>query len=153
MNSSTHSRFVVHALLYYLFKSSQFDFLFISDAPDAPEEIAAEEMPDSDPNDSSCKIHIQLSPPSNIDTNYISHYLVQYPSGNQTFRSTVGIVTLPECTPEVHLNISAINICGKVGASASDIKPTFKPRSSAPRLSTSSTLYVIFLIIFFFMRS
>lgn len=130
--------------------------------PDVPNKVMAEEMPDSDPDDNNCKLLIQLSPPSNIDKNHIQHYLVQYPSGHQNLTDTVGIVTVPNCTLDVRLNVSAVNICDEIGASASDIEPMFmKPNnptttsamtsaSTSESISTSSTLCAVLLIILFF---
>jgi hypothetical protein len=89
---------------------------------------------------------------------------------------------VPDCSQDVRLNVSAVNICGKGGASVSDIEPKFMERptasapttessststptsesnstsasterSSAPQFTTSSTLCAVLPIILLFMRS
>ena len=121
--------------------------LFTSDAPDAPVNVTAEESPDSDPNDNCCILHIDLRPPSNIDVNHIMHYFIQFPSGDRTIPNTGnGPIKVPNCTQDIRLNVSAVNICGTIGASASDIEPkrimptptTSTPTTSAPTTSAST---------------
>ena len=137
---------------------------FISDAPDAPINVTAEESPDSDPNDDSCILHIDLRPPTNTDMNHIKHYLIQFPSGDRTIPNTgTGSINVPNCTQDIRLKVSAVNICDTVGASASDIEPkrimptptTFAPitnesTGSGSELSltlASTTLCAVLLVI------
>ena len=116
---------------------------FTSDAPDAPINVTAEESSDSDPNDNSCILHIDLRPPSNIDVNHIKHYFIQFPSGDRTIPNTGnGPIRVPNCTQDIRLNVSAVNICGTVGASASDIEPKRimpTPTTSAPTTTTNKS--------------
>ena len=113
--------------------------LLTSDTPDAPINVTAEESPDSDPNDDSCMLVIDLRPPSNIDMNHIKHYCVQFPSGNRTIPNTgTGCIKVPNCTQDIRLNVSAVNSCDIVGASASDIEPMFIT-TSTPTTSAATT--------------
>ena len=127
--------------------------LLTSDTPDAPINVTAEESPDSDPNDDSCMLVIDLRPPSNIDMNHIDCYIIQFLSENRTIPNTgSGTIKVPDCTQDIRLNVSAINSCGTIGASASDIKPKFittstpttstptsTPTTSAPTTSAATT--------------
>ena len=114
---------------------------FTSDAPDAPINITAEELPDNDPNDDSCMLHIRLCPPSNIDVKHIMHYFVQFPSGYQNISNTgAGCVMVPNCTQDIRLNVSAVNTCGTVGAIASDIEPLFIMKPTTSTLTTSAEM-------------
>ena len=132
--------------------TNQASNLFTSDTPDAPINVTAEELPDSDPNDDSCILVIDLRPPSNIDENHIKNYFIQFPSGDETIPNTgSGLIRVPNCT-DIHLNVSAVNSCGTIGASAIGIEPKFiststpttstptsTPTTSAPTTSASTT--------------
>ena len=77
---------------------------------------------------------------SNIDVNHIKYYFVQFPSGYQNISNTGAgnIIVVPDCTQDVCLNVSAVNICGTVGASISDIEPMFIPTTATTTGSESS---------------
>ena len=109
--------------------------------PDAPINVTAEEILDSNRNDDSCKLLIYLRPPSNIDENYIKHYFVQFPSGHQNISGAGCIVVVRNCNQDVRLNVSAVNTCNTLGASVSDIEPMFIIRestTSAPAVADDS---------------
>ena len=84
-------------------------------------------------------INIDLCPPSNIDMNHIKHYFIRFPSGDRTIPNTgTGTIRVPNCTQDIRLNVSAVNICGTVGASASDIEPK-RILMPTPTTSASTT--------------
>ena len=120
---------------------------FTSDAPGVPINITAEEILDSNPNDDSCMIIIHLCPPNNTDMNHIDRYFIQFPSGDGYIPNTgSGTIRVPNCRNKdnIRLNVSAVNICGTVGAST-----MFSTGSDLEASSTlaSTTLCAVLLVI------
>ena len=99
----------------------------ISDEPDVPQNVMIEENPDSDSTDDHCTLHVQVDPPNNINPRHIDCYRVEYPSGSRNISGVAGSgqISVPDCTPDLRLNVTAIVCDNRSGAVASDIEPKY----------------------------
>ena len=97
-----------------------------SDVPDAPQGVEVIETRD---NRGSCVFTSQLNPPSNSGPDDILHYIIEYQSRRDMIASTSFTLIVPDCTPELRINVTAVNRCGSIGKSVTNIVPIFLPES------------------------
>ena len=94
--------------------------------PDAPQDVKVVEIRDNRNTEDSCVFTLRLSPPSNIDPDDIMYY-IDYLSQRDVISSTSYTFIALSCTPNLRVNVTAVNRCGSIGRSVNDIVPTFLP--------------------------
>lgn len=110
-----------------------FDFFahteIIVDEPGAPEGVEIEEVPDDRRSRGICALTLRLNPPSNVGAGEIPRltYFVDYPSRRDEITTTSYDFVVQNCTPNLRINVTTVNRCGRTGGSVVNISPTFLP--------------------------
>ena len=103
----------------------------ILDGPGAPEGVDVNEIPGDHKSSGSCILTLQLSHPSNVGSDEIPHliYYIDYQSRRDVITATLYTFVVQNCTQDLHINVTAVNRCDKMGGRVVDIAPTFLPVS------------------------
>ena len=94
--------------------------------PDAPQDVKVIEIRDNMNVEGSCVFTLQLSPPSNIGADDIMYY-INYQSQRDVISRTSHTFIALNCTPNLRINVTAVNRCGSIGKSVIDVVPIFLP--------------------------
>ena len=84
------------------------------------------EIRDNGNVEGSCVFTLRLSPPGNIGPDDIMYY-IDYQSQRDVITSTSYTFIALNCTPKLHINVTAVNRCGSIGESVTDVVPIFLP--------------------------
>ena len=71
--------------------------------------------------DDRCVIFLTWDAPLDYNEEDIDHYIIQIPSANNLIqtneKSTLISISIPRCIPDIYINISAVDRCGREGPS------------------------------------
>ena len=114
----------------------------ILDGPGAPEEVKVFEIPDDHRSSGVCVLMLQLNHPSDVALDEIPHlsYFVYYHGQQQeviTSAATSYIFVVQNCTPDLLINVTAVNRCGNMGGSVIGIAPEFLSVTEVPTATST----------------
>ena len=113
----------------------------ILDEPGAPEEVKVFEIPDDRRSRGICVLTLQLSHPSDVALDEIPHlsYFVYYHGQQREVitAATSNIFVVQNCTPDLLINVTAVNRCGNMGGSVIGIAPEFLSVTEVPTVTVA----------------
>lgn len=99
-----------------------------AEIPGAPQEVTVIETSQNNEMENGCVLLLQLSPPSNINSDDVDRYIIDYPSGQPiTMRASSTTFVVSNCTRDLYIRVRAVNRCGVPGNSTDNIVPVLLP--------------------------
>ena len=73
---------------------------------------------------------MQLNPPTNINEDDVTHYILDHKFGRDTITSTSHEFLIPNCSVELDIEVSAVSRCRSLGNSVTESVPLLPPDNS-----------------------